>query len=133
MLSARVTMGSPGAGQRYAFLVLTNNSGTTCRVYGFPGLQLVNAAGAAVPTRVVRASLSPRLLTVAPGAHVYSLLHWTVVPGTGETGSVCEPNPSGVNTTPPDETTTLSTSWPGGSVCQHGEITVDPFKPGTGA
>ncbi len=132
MLSANVTMGSPGAGQRYANLVLTNSSGTTCRIYGFPGLQLVSASGAAIPTRVVRNAVTPRLVTVAPGAHVHSLLHWTVVPGAGETGSSCEPNPSGVKTTPPDETVTLSTAWPGGSVCQHGQIFVDPFKPGSG-
>jgi ABC-type transport system substrate-binding protein len=132
MLSAHVTMGNPGAGQRYAFLVLTNTSTTTCRVYGFPGMQLLSASGGNIPTNVVREPVTPTLVTVAPGKHVYSQLHWTVVPGSGE-GSPCEPHPSKVKTTPPDETTSLTTSWPGGSVCQHGQITVRPFKAGTGA
>jgi Protein of unknown function (DUF4232) len=132
MLSAHVTMGSPGAGQRYAFLVLTNTSTATCRVYGFPGMQLLSASGANIPTNVVREPVTPTLVTVAPGKHAFSQLHWTVVPGTGE-GSPCEPNPSKAKVTPPDETAPLTTSWPGGSVCQHGQITVRPFKAGTGS
>ncbi|MGE5288701.1 MAG: DUF4232 domain-containing protein [Micromonosporaceae bacterium] len=132
MLSAHVTMGNPGAGQRYAFLVLTNTSRSNCRVYGFPGAQLLNASGGNIPTRVTRESVPPQLITVAPGKHAYSQLHWTVVPGTGETGSPCEPNPSQVKITPPDETAALSTSWPGGSVCQRGQIFVMPFRPGAG-
>jgi Domain of unknown function (DUF4232) len=132
MLSAHVTMGSPGAGQRYAFLVLTNKSNTTCRVYGFPGMQLLSASGGNIPTKVVRETVTPTLITVAPGKHAYSQLHWTVVPGTGE-GSPCEPDPSKAETTPPDETSSLLTSWPGGSVCQHGQISVQPFKAGSGA
>lgn len=133
MLSAHVTMGSPGAGQRYAFLVLTNTSSSTCRVYGFPGMQLLSASGGNIPTSVTRESVPPQLVTVAPGKHAYSQLHWTVVPGTGENGSPCQPNPSQVKTTPPDETAALTTGWPGGSVCQHGQIFVMPFKPGTGS
>ncbi len=53
MLSAHVTLGSPGAGQRYAFLVLTNIAGVTCQVLGYPGMRLANAAGPIV-TRVSR-------------------------------------------------------------------------------
>lgn len=131
MLSAHVTLGSPGAGQRYAFLVLTNIAGVTCQVLGYPGMQLANAAGPIV-TRVSRVAATPQLLTVTQGQHVYSQLHWTVVPATSETSNPCEPVPTVLHVTPPDETTTLSTSWPGGSVCQQGAIDVTPFKPGTG-
>lgn len=132
MLSARVRMSNPGAGQRYAFLVLTNKSGVTCRVYGYPGMQLIGASGASIPTDVVRTSPSPRLVAVVPGAHVYSGLHWTVVPATDETSNPCEPDPGAVRVTPPDETAFLTIAWPGGSVCQHGQIMVTPFKAGTG-
>ncbi len=131
MLSAHVRLGSPGAGQRYAFLVLTNTSSVTCRVFGYPGMQLVTASGGSVPTRVLRTSPSPQLVTVVPGAHVYSLLHWTVIPA-GNEASPCEPLAAKVHVTPPDETATLTTSWPGGSVCQHGQIFVTAFRPGTG-
>ncbi len=132
MLSAHVRLGSPGAGQRYAFLVLTNSSGVTCRVFGYPGMQLVTSSGASIATNVVRTSPSPQLVTVRPGAHVYSQLHWTVVPASNETSNPCEPTPAAVHVTPPDETAALTTSWPGGSVCQHGRIGVMPFKPGSG-
>ena len=132
MLSAHVTLGSPGAGQRYAFLVLTNIAGVTCQVLGYPGMQLANAAGPIV-TRVSRVAATPQLLTVTQGQHVYSQLHWTVVPATSETSNPCEPVPTVLHVTPPDETTTLSTSWPGGSVCQQGAIDVTPFKPGKAA
>lgn len=133
MLSAKIRLGNPGAGQRYAFLVLTNKSGVTCRVYGYPGMQLIGASGASIATDVVRTSPSPGLVTIIPGAHVYSGLHWTVVPATDETSNPCEPDPSTVHVTPPDETAFLTVAWPGGSVCQHGQIMVTPFKAGTGS
>src|SRR5260370_1020438 len=75
----------------------------------------------------------PRLVTVAPGQHASSKFHWTVVPAASETSNPCEPVPSVLVVTPPDETATLRTPWPGGSVCQLGRIDVTPFKPGTGS
>lgn len=132
MLSAHVVMGQPGAGQRYAELVLTNSSGSSCRVYGYPGLQLVTDSGAHVTTAVVREPAAEPLAAIAPGQQVSSLLHWTIVPGTGE-GPSCEPAASGLIVTPPDETAPLHTSWPGGPVCQHGQIFVTAFQPGANA
>jgi hypothetical protein len=132
MLAAHVSPGQPGAGQRYAGLVLTNTSGTRCQLYGYPGLQLVTATGARVPTAVERQPGSEPLISLAPGQQASSQLHWTVVPGTGE-GSPCEPTPSGLIVTPPDETTALHTSWPGGPACQHGQIFVTAFQPGANA
>lgn len=132
MLTAVVAMGSPGAGQRYAFLVLTNVSGVPCLVYGFPGMLLQTSSLAPIVTHVIRGPTKPQLVTVPPGQHVFSLLHWTVVPAADETTSPCEPNPAVLEVTPPDEVATLSTPWPGGSVCQHGQIDVSPFKLGTG-
>jgi Protein of unknown function (DUF4232) len=132
MLSAHIVMGQPGAGQRYAELVLTNTSGSTCRIYGYPGLQLLVVSGAHVTTAVVREPAAEPLAATAPGQQVSSLLHWTIVPGTGE-GPSCEPTASGLIVTPPDETAPLYTSWPGGPVCQHGQIFVTAFQPGANA
>ena len=132
MLSARVVLGQPGAGQRYADLVLTNTSGASCRVYGYPGMQLLGASGGHIPTAVERQPGTATLVTLAPGQQASSLLHWTIVPGTGE-GSPCEPTASGLVVTPPDETAPLHTSWPGGTVCQHGQISATPFQPGANA
>lgn len=132
MLSAHVVPGQPGAGQHYAELVLTNTSGSTCHLYGYPGMQLLSAPGGHIPTAVDRQPGSEQLVTLAPGKQASSLLHWTIVPGTGE-GSPCEPSASGLIVTPPDETTQLHTSWPGGPVCQHGQFFVTAFQPGANA
>jgi hypothetical protein len=132
MLAAHVAPGQPGAGQRYAELVLTNTSGVTCRVYGYPGMQLVTAGGAHVPTAVERSPGHEELVTLAPGQQASAQLHWTIVPGTAE-GSPCEPTASGLIVTPPDETTALHTSWPDGPVCQHGQIFATAFQPGANA
>src|SRR5438067_3986 len=45
-LSATLTAGSPGAGQRYATLVLENTGRGTCTVHGYGGIQLVSVTGA---------------------------------------------------------------------------------------
>lgn len=132
MLSAHLTPGQPGAGQHYAELVLTNTASTTCRVYGYPGMQLLSAQGGQIPTAVERQPGAERMVYLDPGEQASSLLHWTIVPGTGE-GSPCEPSASGLIVTPPDETTQLHTSWPGGPVCQHGQFFVTAFQPGANA
>jgi hypothetical protein len=132
MLSASVVPGQPGAGQRYADLVLTNTSGVACRVYGYPGMQLVSASGGPIPTAVERQPGTAPLVMLAPGQRASSLLHWTIVPGIGE-GTPCEPTAAGLSVIPPDETAPLHTSWPGGPVCQHGQIFTTTFQPGANA
>src|SRR4051794_16258260 len=49
-LAAQLKPGSPGAGQRYATVVLTNRSATTCTERGYGGLALLGAPGQGVPT-----------------------------------------------------------------------------------
>src|SRR3954454_16344813 len=75
-LSAQLKPGSPGAGQRYATVVLTNTSGSTCTVGGYGGVGLLGAPRQGVPTDLRRlASPSPTTLTVNPGGSVRSLMH----------------------------------------------------------
>jgi hypothetical protein len=122
------------AGQRYAALVLTNRSTRACRVYGYGGVQLLDAARRPVPTMQVRDPLAPpRLVLLRPGASAYSRLHWTVVLSTGDnqTGP-CQPNPSYLLVTPPDETQPITVPWTSGSVCQRGRIDQTAYAPGTG-
>lgn len=49
VLSGQLVPGSPGAGQRYATLVLTNTGGQTCTVSGYGGLGLVASDGRRCP------------------------------------------------------------------------------------
>ncbi|HEX5494270.1 MAG TPA: DUF4232 domain-containing protein [Mycobacteriales bacterium] len=112
------------AGNRYATLVLTNHTSTTCRVYGYGGLGLLDAAHRALPTRQHRdPAHPPTLVAVRPGHSVSTLLHWGAVPDGSESESgPCEPQPSFLSVIPPDETTALVVRWQDGSVCEHGRI-----------
>jgi hypothetical protein len=123
-----------GAGQRYLSIVLTNSTRSTCRVYGYGGIQLVDAAGRAVPTKQVReASTPPRLVTLAPGASAYSAVHWTAIASGAEPESgACEPVAHALRVIPPDEHAALSATWTYGSVCGAGRIDQRAYRAGTG-
>jgi hypothetical protein len=132
-VGAQLKAGSPGAGQRYATVVLTNTSGHSCTVTGYGGLALLGAPAQGVPTDLRRVpSPAPSTVTLVPGASARSLLHWTVVPATDE-GAVCEPTARTVVVTPPDETTSLLRSWSLGVVCQHGRIDQNAYVAGSAA
>jgi Domain of unknown function (DUF4232) len=124
----------PGAGQRYEVLVFTNRSTSSYRVYGYGGIQLLDAARHPLPTRQIRSRYAPpRLVTLRPGASAYSMLHWTVVPDDAEGLTwPCEPEPSYLLVTPPDETQPITVVWSAGSVCQHGSIGQTAYVAGTG-
>ena len=133
-LAAQLKAGSPGAGQRYATIVLTNTSGRTCYVHGYGGMALLGAPAQGVPTDLRRnASPAPATVTLAPGASARSLLHWTVVPAGNENASVCEPTAVTVVVTPPNQTTSARRPWTFGMVGQHGLIDQDAYAPGSAA
>lgn len=123
-LIARLEPGSPGAGQRYTELVLTNAGGQTCTVYGYGGLGLVDAADAPLPTQQVRDNPpAPGLVTLRPQQAARSQLHWSAVPGTGDAqNGPCQPTPAALQVIPPDETAPLSVPWDQGPVCERGTI-----------
>jgi hypothetical protein len=123
-VSARLVPGSPGAGQRYAYLVLTNTSGHDCLVRGFGGMQLYAADGRQVPTHLHRAAApAPTDVVLAHGESASSMLHWTVVPSGDEPArGPCEPEATSAQVTPPDETHSLTVPWRLGVVCGHGSI-----------
>ena len=54
-LSASLSSGEPGAGQRYATLSLTNTSARTCTVFGYGGLHALDAAKQQLPITLTRA------------------------------------------------------------------------------
>ncbi|WP_049564551.1 DUF4232 domain-containing protein [Streptomyces sp. SBT349] len=133
-LSAAVTPLSPGAGNRYAALVLTNDSGDTCRTQGWPGLQLTAGDGDAIPTTTVRDdSADPEPLTIEPGASVWAQLHWTVVPGEEDPANgACGPEPAMIEVIPPDEYSATTADWSLGTVCGEGRIETAPLTAGGG-
>ena len=104
-----------GASNRNATVVLTNRGGRTCTVFGYGGLQPLDAAGKPITTLTLTRdkSRTPALVRVAPGAKVYKAIHWTVIPSTGEKCST----PASAQVTPPDETDHLTLKWSFGIVC----------------
>jgi len=133
-LAAQLKAGSPGAGQRYATIVLTNTSGRACTVGGYGGLALLGAPGQGVPTDLRRnASPAPTTVSLPPGASARSLLHWTVVPAVDETGTACEPTAVAAVVTPPNQTTAALRPWTFGMVCQHGRIDQNAYVAGSAA
>ena len=113
-LSASLTAGNPGAGQRYATLSLTNTSARTCTVFGYGGLQPLDAAKKQLPITLTRdTGRPPKLIRLAPGASVGRTIHWTVVPS----GSQPCPTPAYASIIPPDETSPLVIGWSLGPIC----------------
>jgi Domain of unknown function (DUF4232) len=104
-----------GAGNRNASVVLTNRGGRTCTVFGYGGLQPLDAAGKPITTLTLTRvnPPAPALLRVAPGGKVYKGIHWTVIPSSGQKCS----SPASAQVTPPDETDHITLKWPFGTVC----------------
>ena len=129
-LTATLTGGDSGAGQRGAVLALRNTGGRTCDVEGFGGVGLQDAGGRALPTQQVReASPAPTLLTVVPGATVVSQLVWTVVPSGSDPASGC-PTPASLAVIPPDEQDPLTVAWSLGPVCSGGRLQQQAYTAG---
>ncbi|RFU38293.1 DUF4232 domain-containing protein, partial [Actinomadura logoneensis] len=129
MLDASLKAYSPAAGNRYARLTLTNISGHACKLFGFPGIGLANPQNPTIPASTRRGG-TPRPFVVYPGGHAYTMLHWGVTPGMGEPDNgPCEPTPTALHVTPPDERSWTRASWTFGPVCLHGVFDVQPLSP----
>lgn len=129
-LSASVGPNDPGAGQENFALVLTNRSGRTCTVHGFPGLAFVNSAGKQVSGDPVRTGSSTAAVRLAPGRSAWAPLSFT---NPGVTGASTV-TPAAVRITPPDETASIKATWSGGPVPnpqKNSVPKVGAFNPGT--
>ncbi|RSM60031.1 DUF4232 domain-containing protein [Kibdelosporangium aridum] len=124
VLKGEIVSGDAAAGNRYAKLSVTNTSSKACTLYGYGGLQLTDANGHAMPTKLTRKpDPAPSLVTLEPGQKAYKNLHWGAVPdGTESTTGPCEPESKGATVIPPDETQPFTVKFDFGSVCQHGSI-----------
>lgn len=131
-LGARISTAGPAAGQRYAFLTLTNTSGSACHVRGYVGMLLLTASDHPIPTNLERLSPpGPQTIVLRPGGSAHARLHWTVVPGPGEPAhGACAPTPALAWITPPDERAHLAVAWNQGVVCNSGHISTTPLQPG---
>jgi hypothetical protein len=107
-------------------LVLTNRSSHPCQLFGYGGVQLLDAAGRRLPTRQARVQPAPQLVRLTPGASAYTTLYWVMNPQ----AEPCEPA-AFLLVIPPDETESIRTAFPA-RVCEQGRIQQTAYVAGTG-
>ncbi|MBD2893364.1 hypothetical protein amrb99_22850 [Actinomadura sp. RB99] len=131
-LKVRISTAGPAAGQRFAFLTLTNTSGSACRVRGYVGMLLLTASDHPIPTNLERLSPpGPQTIVLRPRGSAYARLQWTIVPGAREPAhGACAPTPGLAWITPPDERAHLVVAWNQGVVCGGGHVSTTPLRPG---
>src|SRR5437867_4030603 len=74
-------LNAASGGQRGMTLILTNHSGTTCHVYGYPGLAFINNVPMA--TRLTWVKEPPAAVVLRPGGNAQALLTWRANTATG--------------------------------------------------
>ena len=128
-------LGQQGAaGHGELGFALRNTGTTTCRTFGYPGVQFLDKSGAPLPTKPIRvktdlAGSAPAAeLHLAPGVSASFRLFVThgAVPN-----SVCT-TAYGLQAIAPDDTASVRAAIPGGAY-ECGDATVIPLQPGTSA
>ncbi|MEW2626231.1 DUF4232 domain-containing protein [Streptomyces sp. NPDC048106] len=129
-LRASVGRNDPGAGQENFPVVLTNASGRTCTVRGFPGAAFVNGAGGQLGPDPRRQPGSSTTVTLRPGQSAWAGLTFS---SPGVTGAKTA-RPAALLITPPDERDHLKVTWTGGEVPVSGNsssVSLTVLSPGT--
>ncbi len=123
---------SKGMGDvRSADVVITNvHADGPCGVFGYGGLGLMDAQGAALPTNLTRLNvpaqgLVPQQVILAPGASALEHLEWTDTTATGGGAAGCVTSAS-VVITPPDDKPSAVVPFTA-TVCDGGKITGWPY------
>jgi hypothetical protein len=114
-------LNAASGGQRGMTLILTNHSGTTCHVYGYPGLAFIGNVPMA--THLTWVKETHATVVLRPGGNAQALLTWRANTATGPAPF----NPAFVHITPPDERVYLHEVWPGGPVL-NGNIAAWPLR-----
>jgi|GEM_PF-1517869 len=122
-LALEVGQDDSGMGHTGLNLALVNRSAHRCRIYGYGGVQLLDATGAALPTRQERSGQRPELVTLRPGGRAYSALYWIFSPE----APPCS-NATFLQVIPPDETEPIRARF-AYSVCGNGALSQRPYQP----
>ena len=115
-LAVEVGQSDSGMGHTGLNLALVNRSSHFCGIYGYGGVQLLDAAGAGLPTQQVRGGPAPQLIMLRPGGRAYSSLTWVFSPEAPPcSGSAF------LLVTPPEETLSIRVAF-SHTVCGNGRI-----------
>jgi hypothetical protein len=105
------TQGSGAAGHTYYFLNFTNLSGSTCTLYGYPGVSAVTLTGTQLGSAASRSGASEHTVTLANGATTHALVG-VVNPGVIP-ASQCHPvTAAGLRVYPPNQTKSKVAPYP---------------------
>ncbi|KAB1990393.1 DUF4232 domain-containing protein [Streptomyces triticiradicis] len=129
-LRASVGRNDPGAGQENFPVVLTNRSGRTCTVRGYPGAAFVDASGKQLGPDPRRSPGTPTTVVLAPGHSAWSGLTFS---NPGISGAATA-TPASLIVTPPDELDSLTVAWTQGEVPVSGNassVRLTVLSPGT--
>jgi hypothetical protein len=132
------TGGSNGAaGTLEIDVTLTNTSSTGCTLYGYPGMQLLTAAGDDIPTVVIRGGVTfgssvanqpAARVILGPSQTAAFTVHYEDVPVGNET--TC-PTSASAAVTPPNDYSSVTVSLQI-APCGGGTVHVSPVYAGTG-
>lgn len=134
-LTGSVAGSGGGAGTIETTIGLKSTSAAPCILGGYPGLQLLDSAGANLPTNVVRkgnypfTSMTPTTVTLTNGQSAYFNLGYSDVPVGTET--TC-PTSTSLLVTPPNATDSLRMTAML-APCGGGTVTVSPVFVAGGA
>ena len=122
-------LGTEGAaGTNEVTFGLRNTSSATCVLYGYPGVELLGAGGAAIATNDVRGGIESFTdfpaanVSVPTGATAYFNIGYSDVVSGGE--SSC-PTTTGIQVIPPNTTTELKVAGRF-TVCNAGTVDISP-------
>ncbi|MEU5599348.1 DUF4232 domain-containing protein [Streptomyces sp. NPDC020298] len=130
-LSAAVGRNDPGAGQENFPVVLTNKSGRTCTLHGYPGAAFEDASGAQLGPDPKRSSGKATTVTLKPGGSAWAGLTFS----NPEVSGAKTASPAALVVTPPDERDQLKVKWTAGPVPVSGNsssVFLTVVSPGTG-
>ncbi|MFI6461573.1 DUF4232 domain-containing protein [Streptomyces sp. NPDC050528] len=131
-LKAKVGANDPGAGQENFPIVLTNASGRTCTVRGYPGAAFLNASGTQLGDDPQRESGSATTVTLKPGQSAWAGLSFS----NPEVSGAKTATASWLAVTPPDEQDALHVKWTAGAVPLSGNsssVRLTVLSAGTGS
>ena len=115
------TQGQGAAGTIYYNLNFTNLSGSTCTLFGYPGVSATNLGGTQVGSAAIRLSATPHTVTLTNGATAFALV------GIVQAGifppSQCGPvTAAGLRVFPPNQTQSAKVPFPFAACSKTGPL-----------
>ena len=127
---------NPVAGKTNIAVILTNRSGRTCTVRGYPGVAFRDQTGQHTSVDPIRVNGSSPTVRLTSGNSAWASLSY---PDPAQDLDLETVKPSTLVVTPPDERTPLMAGWPGypvisnANASQHWLPKIGPLHAGTGS